>query len=210
MIISFRCPVCSAQLGGHDDQIGRTISCPACGSRLQVPDATENAHDKELVAEESAIHFGAWRHVIHDEMDMTPMVDVTFLLLIFFMVTAAFSLQKSFEVPTPDQEQPSAQVKTLQDFEDDPNFVVVRVDQFNTYHVSAAHWDEEREAPSEQDLLVSLGDARQGDGRGHVPTQLLVIAHGDSLHEKVVTALDAGTAVGMEDVKLITVEEDQS
>ena len=35
------------------------------------------------------------------EMDMTPMVDVTFLLLIFFMVTAAFTMQKSFEIPTP-------------------------------------------------------------------------------------------------------------
>ena len=30
-----------------------------------------------------------------EELDMTPMVDVTFLLLIFFMVTASFSLQKS-------------------------------------------------------------------------------------------------------------------
>ena len=28
------------------------------------------------------------------ESDMTPMVDVTFLLLIFFLVTAAFALQE--------------------------------------------------------------------------------------------------------------------
>ena len=41
------------------------------------------------------------------EMDMTPMVDVTFLLLIFFMVTAAFAMQKSFHVPTPKSDQPS-------------------------------------------------------------------------------------------------------
>ena len=30
-----------------------------------------------------------------DELDMTPMVDVTFLLLIFFMVTASFTRSKS-------------------------------------------------------------------------------------------------------------------
>ena len=30
-----------------------------------------------------------------NEIDMTPMVDTTFLLLLFFMITAAFSLQKS-------------------------------------------------------------------------------------------------------------------
>ena len=32
-------------------------------------------------------------------IDLTPAVDVTFQLLIFFMITASFSLQKSFDVP---------------------------------------------------------------------------------------------------------------
>ncbi len=35
-----------------------------------------------------------------DGMDLTPMVDVTFLLLIFFMITASFSLQKTLEFPS--------------------------------------------------------------------------------------------------------------
>jgi biopolymer transport protein ExbD len=38
---------------------------------------------------------------------------------------------------------------------------------------------------------------------------LLVKAHGDSLHEKVVAALDAGTEVGMEQVQLTTIEESE-
>ena len=37
------------------------------------------------------------KDIPEDELDMTPMVDVTFLLLIFFMVTASFTLQKSLE-----------------------------------------------------------------------------------------------------------------
>ena len=37
---------------------------------------------------------------------------------------------------------------------------------------------------------------------------MLVKAHGDALHEKVVTALDAGAELGMQEVKLTTVEED--
>lgn len=32
-----------------------------------------------------------------EEMDLTPMVDVTFLLLIFFMITASFSVQKQMD-----------------------------------------------------------------------------------------------------------------
>ena len=35
------------------------------------------------------------------------------------------------------------------------------------------------------------------------------MAHGDALIEKVVMAMDAGTEVGMEDVKLLTYEEDE-
>ena len=45
------------------------------------------------------------------EMDMTPMVDVTFLLLIFFMVTASFALQKAVELPPQQSEAPSSNPK---------------------------------------------------------------------------------------------------
>ena len=37
-----------------------------------------------------------------EDMDLTPMVDVTFLLLIFFMITASFTLQNTITVPPPD------------------------------------------------------------------------------------------------------------
>ncbi|MEN0109746.1 MAG: biopolymer transporter ExbD, partial [Planctomycetota bacterium] len=67
-----------------------------------------------------------------DDLDMTPMVDVTFLLLIFFMITAAFALQKAIAVPpTSDEESTTAQ--TLDDLEE--NAVVVRLDADNVYWV---------------------------------------------------------------------------
>jgi biopolymer transport protein ExbD len=43
-----------------------------------------------------------------EEMDLTPMVDVTFLLLIFFMITASFSLHKTIPTPVPDPSESSA------------------------------------------------------------------------------------------------------
>ncbi len=153
------------------------------------------------------IVFGTRKKIADPEMDMTPMVDVTFLLLIFFMVTAAFTMQRSFEVPTPNRDQPSNQARTLDDFEEDPDFVIVRVDEYNTFHVLASSWDEERECPGEQDLLVNLREASRG-AAGKNANKLLVMAHGDATHEKVVMAMDAGTAVGMEDVKLVTIEDD--
>ena len=139
------------------------------------------------------------------EMDMTPMVDVTFLLLIFFMVTAAFSLQKSMEVPNPNQEQPSTQAQE-RPVDENPDFVTVRVDPFNTYRVITVDWDVE--APSEQELLIKLREARQGNSMNRIPTKLLVQAHEEALHERVVAALDAGTEVGMDEVQLMTIQEE--
>ncbi len=140
------------------------------------------------------------------DMDMTPMVDVTFLLLIFFMVTAAFSLQKSLEIPTPTESDDPSLRAEQQETEEDPDTVIVYVDAFNTYRVITMDWEEE--APSEQELNIKLKLARQGDSKGNVPTRLLVKANGDALHEKVVAALDAGSQVGMEEIQLQKVEED--
>ena len=138
------------------------------------------------------------------EMDMTPMVDVTFLLLIFFMVTAAFTLQKTIHVPKPNPDEASTQVQ--EEEEDDSDRVTVQIDEFNTYHVITVDWEEE--APSVQDLLRHLRLAREGDSTGKLPTTLLVEANGESLHEKVVSALDAGSETGFEEVLLATVEEE--
>ncbi len=141
---------------------------------------------------------------VDSEMDMTPMVDVTFLLLIFFMITAAFALQKSFQIPTPKSDQASNRSATLEDLENDPEYVIVRLDEFNTYHVSAKAWDDEIEAPSRQDLLVALRRARAGNSDGTVANKLLLICNGEAMYEKVVQGIDAGNDVGMEDVKILT------
>ena len=65
------------------------------------------------------------------EMDMTPMVDVTFLLLIFVMFTAAFSLQKSIEMPRQQTDAPSTSV--VEEESEDLDMVEVQVDEFGTF-----------------------------------------------------------------------------
>jgi biopolymer transport protein ExbD len=150
-----------------------------------------------------------WRARDNAEMDMTPMVDVTFLLLIFFMITAAFAMQKSFRVPTPRSDQPSSSPKSLEDFEEDPDYVVVRIDEFNTFHVSTSSWSDEEEAPTVQDLLIQLRRARVSDSTTGGPARMLLVCHGDALHEKVVQAIDAGNEVGMQDIKIVGSEESE-
>ncbi|MCA9185746.1 MAG: biopolymer transporter ExbD [Pirellulaceae bacterium] len=216
MSFLFRCEICHEVLTADAQMLGTHLPCPACDVPLWLPDTRtdETAADSssppvDREAREPDIRFGNHDKAGDAEMDMTPMVDVTFLLLIFFMVTAAFTMQKSFELPTPKDDTPSQQARSMQDIEDDPSFVVVRIDEFNTFHVLASSWDEEKEAPSEQELIVKLREARQSGRGGIVPSSLLVMAHGDALHEKVVTAIDAGAEVGMDDVKLTTFEGDE-
>jgi biopolymer transport protein ExbD len=168
------------------------------------------AKSQPPVSRRKPIIFREKRQGQEADMDMTPMVDVVFQLLIFFMLTASFTMQKSLNVPKPQQDESSTQAQSIDDFQNDPDYVVVRIDAVNTYHVSTAAWPDEVEAPSEQELLVKLRQARQGDAQGNIPSKLLVIANGEALHERVVTAIDSGNDVGMEEVQLLTVEEDDS
>jgi biopolymer transport protein ExbD len=169
----------------------------------QPPQASGSAPRKALI-------FRQDRKSLEAEMDMTPMVDVTFQLLIFFMLTASFTMQKSLNVPKPESTEPSTAPKSLQDFQENPDYVVVRIDATGTYYVTAAAWPDEIEAPAPQELRVRLREARQGDAQGNVPSKMLVFANGEALHERVVTAIDAGNDVGMDEVQLVTVEDDEA
>ena len=150
------------------------------------------------------VRFRSKDHSPSGELDMTPMVDVVFLLLIFFMVTAGYSLQKSIRVPPPDRQESSTQAPTIEEIEEDDDYVIVRIDRDNTVWINGS------EAPSEQELLVKLHEACRhapgSDSRG--PSSLLVLAHGDCRHETVVRALDAGNAAGMKNIRLATADKE--
>lgn len=128
-----------------------------------------------------------------DGMDLTPMVDVTFLLLIFFMITASFNLQKTLEFPKPSaQEKGARQTVTLENVQNDS--IMIKIDERNVITVD--------EAPlSEPSLLGErLTQLRFSTRR----TSVAIDAHKEALHETVVAVIDASNAAGMENIKLIS------
>ena len=137
-----------------------------------------------------------------DELDMTPMVDVTFLLLIFFMVTASFTLQKSLEQPHAKQDDPTVEP---QDPDPDPpdDYVQILIDQTNTFYVTTRSEDE-AECPSDSEMRSVVRDAFENDGA----KRLVIVAHVDSLHRKVVTAWDTGVINNCREIEIQTTEED--
>lgn len=169
----------------------------------------EEQTQRQMAAEERALsaataNFARPRAESGEDMDMTPMVDVTFLLLIFFMITASFSVQKSIQRPAQkDQEASTQAVDPPPD--DASDIVTVQVDEFNAYSVITTDWD--RVVGSKQDLIVALVDAHAVGGTGQTPTKLVIQAHEDCIHAAVIAALDAGREAQFENFEVNTVEQ---
>jgi biopolymer transport protein ExbD len=129
-----------------------------------------------------------------DDMDLTPMVDVTFQLLIFFMVTASFALQKSIEVPTPDPDKKGAtqQLQLLDDLEG--SSIRVQIDASNSILI-----DEEPLGD-----LARLPEALKDKMRKEQKTEILITAHALALHRSVISVIDAANGVGMQKIRLVS------
>jgi biopolymer transport protein ExbD len=129
-----------------------------------------------------------------DDMDLTPMVDVTFQLLIFFMVTASFALQKSIDVPTPDPDKKGAsqQLQILEDLEG--SSIRVQIDAANAIMI-----DEEPLGD-----LARLPEALKDKMRKEQKTEILISAHAQSLHRSVIAVVDAANGVGMQKIRLVS------
>lgn len=158
-------------------------------------------HDDDMAYDEE-VHKRMRETSSEDDMDLTPMVDVTFLLLIFFMITAAFALQKSLEIPPVNDDEVAA-AETIDELEEDS--IVVRIDGDNIFWVGAPRWPEEQKAISTQEMREKVREARGADKSG--PANMLVQANGDARHQFVVAALDAGSGEGMAKITLMSYED---
>jgi serine/threonine protein kinase/biopolymer transport protein ExbD len=117
-----------------------------------------------------------------EEMDLTPMVDVTFLLLIFFMITAAFNLQKSMASP-PASSDDAAAVSVPKPQE--PGVQAV-IDPDNRIYI------DDVEATSFEDMLSLLKAARSGVESPELSLKI----DPESTHEKRINVADAATQAG--------------
>ncbi|MGB7345375.1 MAG: biopolymer transporter ExbD [Pirellulaceae bacterium] len=134
-----------------------------------------------------------------DELDMTPMVDVTFLLLIFFVVTASFQLQKSIMMPRQQTDAPSTSA-----VEEDPeelDQVELQIDERGTFLVLASGW--EAETPGKQNLITKLKEANPGE----VGAKLIIKVHEQCKLQALVDGMDAGTIAGYEELQVTQVED---
>lgn len=134
-----------------------------------------------------------------DDMDMTPMVDVTFLLLIFFMITASFTTEKALQQQVA-SDQPSSQPKA----DEENETIKILIDEFNGYTTIFPD-GLEIDATSKQELLTVFKNAEL-DGSSENASNLVIDAHEDSIHAAVIGALDVGRQYKITNFKVNIVE----
>ncbi len=124
-------------------------------------------------------------------IDLTPAVDVTFQLLIFFMVTASFSMQKAFDVPPAKQTDGISVSVVVPD--ESQTAVKVQVDADNTMLV-----EESQTADTYREILeLLMAEKSRSPDVNDVELEL----HPDSTHEARVIVIDAAAQAGFTRVK---------
>jgi serine/threonine protein kinase len=125
-------------------------------------------------------------------IDLTPAVDVTFQLLIFFMVTASFSMQKAFDVP-PAKKTDGVSTSVVVEQDQSSTAIKVQVDAENIFFI-----EETKKATSYRELLELLKAEKNASAD---LTDVELELHPDSTHEARIMVIDAATQAGFTRVK---------
>jgi biopolymer transport protein ExbD len=126
-----------------------------------------------------------------EELDLAPMVDVAFQLVLFFMVTATTVLFKTLDIPKPSTESPPSAVaqgrsRTLDDLKED--YILVEVDSSGAMKI-------DRE-PVAADMDVLVERLRQAREKTHRQAMLLSADYATK-HRSAVLAYDAALEIGL-------------
>ena len=133
---------------------------------------------------------------IQDEpsINLTPLIDVVFLLLIFFMVTTTFTRETRLQVNLPE-----AEAETLSTQSERLEIVVSRDGSFALNGQTLVNGRVET-------LLRGL--ALESDGNLDLP--VVVVADSQASHQSVVTAIDAIGQAGFARLSIATQRSEQS
>ena len=124
------------------------------------------------------------------ELNLTPLIDVVFLLLIFFMVSTTFEKQAKLKVQLPDS---SAQIETQ-----DQKSITIGIDAKGHYYLN----DRQVVNTSLDTLKIAIQKITKGD------KDMIVILKADAKtpHQSVVTAMDAASQLGLVKLSIATLQ----
>jgi len=128
------------------------------------------------------------RHHPEDEaeINITPMLDVVFIMLIFFIVTTSFVREKGLDISRPQQSD-------KQQVEEDVGQILVEIDSLSQITVN------KREVSNN---AVRANLVRERAQQPKAP--LIIASHPDADTNSLVTVLDAANVIGIENISVAT------
>jgi biopolymer transport protein ExbD len=122
-------------------------------------------------------------------IELTPLIDVVFLLLIFFMVSTTFIRETQLDLELPEAsgelQQPEEQS------------IVITIAENGMYAVND-------QALVNNRLATLMRALRQQIGEGDASRQLIITADANASHQAVVRAMDAAGQVGLTRLSITT------
>ena len=115
------------------------------------------------------------------ELNITPLIDVVFLLLIFFMVSTTFDKQAELNIELPEA---TGKVTPTEQFK-----IEIGIDGEGRYFIN--------QRPIKDDRLVTLKRALEVTMVDQKEPKLIISADRKTPHEAVVRAMDAARQVGL-------------
>lgn len=128
--------------------------------------------------------------IVEEGVNLTPLIDVVFLLLIFFMVSATFTKETHLTIDIPEA---SAEAKPIEN-----NIVEVVVQASGEYSIDGqALINKQRQTLQRglEQVMFSKGNK-----------QLLITADAKATHQSVVTVMDVAGKLGFESLRITTRE----
>ncbi len=122
-------------------------------------------------------------------VELTPLIDVVFLLLIFFMVSTTFVRETELKINLPEAD---GEVQELED-----SFIEITVDRAGDYAVNnrlLVNSDRRTLIRALQEVMPSQ----------QVPPRVVITADALAAHQAVVRAMDAAGTVGLTRVSITT------
>jgi biopolymer transport protein ExbD len=128
------------------------------------------------------------KHHVEDDtgINITPMLDIVFIMLIFFIVTTSFVREQGLEVSRPSNAPPK-------EIKQNRGPIVVRIDSANLISIKGRLLE-----PRAVQANLEREKAEKPD------SPLIIAAHPEASTESLVTILDAAKAVGIASVSVAT------
>jgi len=124
------------------------------------------------------------------DINLTPLIDVVFLLLIFFMVSTTF--QKSAEIQI-DLPEASGQPPETKEF-----VLEIGIDSLGRYFINNRVLVDKKLAT----LKLAIQQTMTGDNKNH--PHIIISSDKDASYQSVVTAMDAVNQLGLNKFSLTT------